>query len=316
METLVVLQELPDTLLERIAEAAPHWQVHAALTPEDRLRRLPDAEIVFGWHADAADLTLRPGTKLRWIQCWGAGVDKFPLEELARLGIVLTHTSGIHAYPISEVIVMMMLVLTKRFQLTLRDQQQRKWRPDWQPELHGKTIGIVGVGEIGQETAKIAQAFGMTVLGVRRSAAPLPHIDRMYAMDDLDRVLGESDFVVVTLPLTPDTYRIMNRSRFAAMKRDACYINVGRGRTTDEQALIEALQSGTIAGAALDVFETEPLPADSPLWTMDNVLVSPHQSGASRHYADRAVDLFVRNLRDYAQGRPPAINCTDWRKRY
>ncbi|WP_135555809.1 D-2-hydroxyacid dehydrogenase [Paenibacillus cymbidii] len=316
MADIVILHKLTEESQERIRAVAPGRSLALALTEEDRRRELPEAEIVAGWHPDAAGICLKPGTKLRWLQGWGAGVDRFPLADMAACGVIMTNASGVHAYPISELIVTFMLMLTQGTQRTVRNQLGKHWRPGRQAEIHGATVGILGVGAIGLETARIAQAFGMTVLGMRTSPEPLPGVDRMYAPDGLDAMLAQCDYVVNTLPHTPETDKLMNKERFAAMKRSAYYINIGRGRTTDEQALIAALRDGTIAGAGLDVFEQEPLPADSPLWEMDNVIITPHQAGATVHYEERAVAIFVRNLQVYVDGREPSESRVDLAKRY
>lgn len=316
MRSIVCVHELSAHYQEQIRRIAPDYSLVCGRERDAWLSLLADAEIIVGWNADAMRVVTEAGTKLRWVQNWGAGVDRLPFDAFARKGIVLTNTSGVHAYPIAETIFAMMLALTRQLHTSVKHQLRREWKPAPAGEIHGKTIGIVGVGAIGEETAKIARAFGMEVLGVRSSGQPSPYVDRMYGSDGLDEVLRASDYIVVTVPLTERTAHMIGERQFATMKRGAYYFNVGRGGTTDEAALVRALRTGDIAGAGLDVFEREPLPADSPLWDMDNVIVSPHHSGATVHYEERAVAVFLRNLADYVAGKEPSLNRVDLARQY
>jgi phosphoglycerate dehydrogenase-like enzyme len=316
MGKIICFQKLSDAHIELIGRAAPELELIIAEGSESWQSHLADAEVVIGWHHLAAERCLQEGTKLRWIQNWGAGVNHFPFELLAERGIVLTNTSGVHAFPIAETIFAMMLSFTRKLHTSIRQQIKQEWKPETLDEIHGKTICIVGVGAIGKETAKLAKAFDMTVWGVTYSGKPVPNVDKIVDSSGLEDALSVSDFVVVTLPLTHETRHMIGENEFAAMKPTAMYINIGRGQTTDEKALIAALQNGIIAGAGLDVFEQEPLPADSPLWGMDNVIVSPHHAGATVRYDERAVDIFIRNLHDYSAGREPSLNRVDLSKQY
>ncbi|TBL71577.1 D-2-hydroxyacid dehydrogenase [Paenibacillus thalictri] len=301
---IVSVQPIKPEHEQQIRSIAPDWEFVNGQTKEDWLPHLQEAEIVIGWKSEVGQL-LNPGTGLRWVQNWGAGVDKFPLAAFGTAGVKLTSTSGIHPYPISEHVIAMMLSFTRKIHLSLLNQQRRKWQ-NVGPlgEMHGKTVGIIGVGAIGTEIARLSKAFGMKVLGVKRTVAPVEHVDHMFTLAQLDEVLQESDYVVVTLPLTKDTTHIFGRGQFQAMKRDAFFINIGRGGTTDTKALIDALREGEIAGAGLDVFEVEPLPEDHPLWEMENVMITPHNSGSSGHYDERAMQIFTENLRYYIEGKP------------
>jgi len=314
---IVAIQSLSAAHESRLRQAAPGWELVHGKTQDDWQPHLADAEIIVGWHPAVVEACLRPGTTLRWLQHWGAGVDNFPFEAFASSGVVLTNASGVHANPISETIMAMMLSLTRKLHVSVRNQTQRQWRQiGGLGEMHGKTAGIIGVGAIGEETARLCKAFGMNVLGVKRTPSPCAYVDRMVSMRQLNEVLGESDYVIVTLPLTKDTAHVIGVEQFRAMKPSAFYINIGRGGTTDELALVEALRSGSIAGAGLDVFEVEPLPVSSPLWEMDNVIISAHNTGITVHYDDRAMDIFLRNLQDYLAGSEPQLNRIDLDKQY
>jgi D-2-hydroxyacid dehydrogenase (NADP+) len=315
MGKIVCLPHLEAHQLEMVREAAPGWEL---IHGEDLFEaHLQDAEIVAGWSELAEVRCLLPGARLRWVQAWGAGVEQMPFEVFERRNVILTNVSGVHAYPISESVLAMMLSFTRKLHLHIRNQMQKKW--EWlggMGEIHGKVLGVVGVGAIGEEIAKLARAFGMRVLGVRKSGQPSSYVDRMYDNQGLDEVLKESDYVVVTLPITKDTQHFIGRSQFRLMKSTAFYVNIGRGGTTVTEALIEALQNSTIAGAGLDVLEQEPLPESSPLWEMDNVILTPHNSGASVHYNERAVQIFAANLQDYMNGREPSLNRVHLASRY
>lgn len=317
MRTILCIQPLSAEYLERIRLAAPGWQVICLHDRADWLPYVKEAEIIVGWDAAIADLIVRPETKLKWVQAYAAGVDGMPLHAFERNGIVLTTGSGVHAYPISEAIFAMLLSLTREVHLSIRKQLGHHWQQSGAlGEAHGKTMGLIGLGAIGEETAKIAKAFDMTVLGVRRSAQPSPHVDRIFSPAEMDRVLEASDFVVVTLPLTPETYHFMGKHQFEKMKQGAYFFNVGRGRTTDEAALTAALQSGKLAGAGLDVFEQEPLPVDSPLWKMDNVIVTPHNAGITSQYEMRFIPILLANLHRYVEGEAPSVNRVDLKMQY
>lgn len=317
MRTMVIMQSLTPEQIARVTALAPDWEVIHGKDKERVAPKLKQAELVAGWNAAAAESCLQPDSKLRWVQNWGAGVDKLPLQAFKEKDITLTNASGVHAYPISETIFAMLLSFARKVHVSLRCQAERKWHdPGALGEIHGKTIGIIGVGAIGEETARLAKAFHMRVLGLRRSGEPAPYVDHMVGLEGLHDVLAESDYVVVTLPLTDETRHIFGRAEFARMKPTAVFINIGRGGTTDTEALLEALREERIAGAGLDVFEQEPLPSDHPLWGMEQVIITPHNSGSTDVYNERAFDIFIRNLHDYLQCGKPALNLVDLEKQY
>lgn len=310
MRKMVFVTKLAATHLAKIQSAAPDWKIIQGRDPEIWLPHLHDAEIIGGWHRHIISTCLEdPTAKLRWIHNWGAGVNQLPFEKLQQRNIMVTNSSGVHAYPISETILAMMLTLTRRIHLYVRNQMVKKWdHANLSLEMHGKTVGILGVGAIGSETAKLCKAFGMRVLGLRRSGTPAANVDEMYDVNGLTALLANSDYVVNTLPLTEESYHLIGKSEFETMKPSAFYINIGRGNTTDEPALVEALQTGQIAGAGLDVFAQEPLAADSPLWEMENVVMTPHSSGSTAHYDERVIEIFLPNLETYLSGQEPTIN--------
>jgi phosphoglycerate dehydrogenase-like enzyme len=317
MTTIVAFHKLSEQDEERIREIVPNWRIVSKDDNGAYLSHLKEAEAVIGWSAAAEQLCLAPEAKLKWVQTWGAGVEKLPLEAFAARGITLTNASGVHAYPISETILAFMLMFARKLHISVRNQTAKSWQ-NTEPmhEIHGKTAGILGVGAIGEETARMAKAFGMRVLGVRRSGEPSDYVDHMVNLQGLDEVLAQSDYVINTLPLTKSTFHLIGREQLRRMRSTAVYINIGRGATTDEEALAEALRNGTIAGAGLDVFETEPLPEASPLWGMEQVIITPHNSGLTVQYNERAMQILLHNLRDVAAGKQPSLNCVDLKRQY
>lgn len=267
--------------------------------------------------------------QLKWIQLLSAGADHALNGALAHHepgvhAIRLTTASGIHATPIAEYVMASMLAYVHRLHDALRAQIRGEWMMQGEfmakvDELRGKTVAIIGYGSIGRETARLAQAFGMEVVALKRDPStradpgwipkglgdPQGTIPRRFCgPDERQAALAESDFVVVTLPLTSETRKFLGAREFATFKPGAYLVNIGRGEVIDQQAMIEALRQGRLAGAGLDVFEHEPLEPESPLWGMEQVILTPHISGATRSYMDKACELFADNLKRYHAGRP------------
>ena len=283
---------------------------------------LAEAEVLFTSPLMPADITQR-APRLRWVQLTSAGVDRMLDSELARSGVAITTASGIHAVPIGEYVMGVMLAFAKGFPAAMRAQAERTWRPYLAEELHGKTVGIIGLGAIGGYVARLARADGMRVLAVRRSAREratgaeigMPDVDELLPPSDLPYLLSEADYVVIAVPLTPESEGLIGERELRAMKPTARIVNVARGAVIAEAALVRALKEGWIAGAALDVVQQEPLPPDSELWGMDNVILTPHISGGTPVYMERAVELFCDNLRRYLAGEP-LRNHVDVRRGY
>ncbi|WP_053363856.1 D-2-hydroxyacid dehydrogenase [Bacillus sp. FJAT-27251] len=314
---MIITHDIEANLLAEIQELVPHWNIIAQRNPDAWLAHLNSAEIIVGWKKEISE-ALNSDSPLRWVQSWSAGVNSMPLAKLEEMDVILTSANGVHAYPISETIFALMLALTRNIHVYVKNQLNRKWHHSGlKLELHGKTIGIIGVGAIGLETAKIAKAFGMEVIGIRHSGNPEKNVDEMYLPKQLDEVLPRCDYVVVTLPLTSETRGLFGKEQFALMKTSSMFINIGRGAIVKENELIDALSNGEIAGAGLDVFEKEPLSEDSPLWDMDNVIITPHTAGSTEHYAKRVLqDIFIPNLKAYRAGNVPSINLVDYKKGY
>jgi phosphoglycerate dehydrogenase-like enzyme len=224
-------------------------------------------------------------------------------------GVIVTTASGVYSGPLAEFAIMALLQHVKDLDRLRRDKAKKRWREAHTDTLYGKTLCVVGMGNIGRAVAARARPFGVRVVGVKRAVreddAAWDHADELYATRDLHKALREADYVVVTLPGTPETYRLLDAEAISTMKREAYFVNVGRGKVVEEEALIEALKGGHLAGAALDVFEEEPLPEESPLWELPNVVVSPHSTDNVPGLTNELQSgLFRDNLRRYLDGRP------------
>jgi D-2-hydroxyacid dehydrogenase (NADP+) len=240
---------------------------------------------------------------LTWFQGSFAGFDNPLFQSLLDRGVIFTTGSGATAPAIAETVMMYLLALSRDLPGLMRDQAARHWRFRRVGELAGMRLGIVGFGAIGHELAQRAEAFGMDVIGMRRRRDPDPRFVT-WTNDRFEQLLGWADAIVVAAPLTDETRGMFDADAFARMKAGAWFVNVGRGAIVDESALLDALADGHLGGAGLDVFETEPLPSDSPLWTVPNVIITPHCSGDSDPSDARAVDIIVENFRRRAAGEP------------
>jgi D-2-hydroxyacid dehydrogenase (NADP+) len=243
-----------------------------------------------------ADHVVREAPKLKWIQALGTGVDN--IVDLPSLGkeVIVTNVRGIHGPPVAEATISYMLSLARDLPRSARAQDRSEWERWPARLLDGKTVGILGVGLIAEYLAPICKAFGMTVIGFSGAPRPAPGFDRMVARDDLLKLAGELDYLVALAPLTPETRGIIGGKVLAAMKPTAYLVNVARGGVVDEPALMAALEEGQIAGAALDVFSQEPLPADNPLWKAKNVTIFSHLGGYSEGYEKRAMPTIAGNM--------------------
>jgi phosphoglycerate dehydrogenase-like enzyme len=240
---------------------------------------------------------------LRWLHTFSAGVDSPAFQVIIDRGGMLTNSSGASAPSIAQYVIAMMLYRTKRIDEWHDQQRRREWMQLSPGELTGQTVGIIGTGAIGGEVARLAKAFRMRTVGMRRSENRTPHIDEQVTPRRLPQLLKQSDFVVLACPLTRETEGLIGERELRAMKPTATLINVARGRVVDEAALIRALDERCIAAACLDVFTVEPLPETSPLWDMPNVIVTPHNSGPSPLNMGRAMAIFLDNLDRFAHGR-------------
>jgi glyoxylate/hydroxypyruvate reductase len=246
----------------------------------------------------------RRAPNLRWIHVTGAGVEPLLPFDWLPSGVALTNNSGVHAEKIRESSLMMLLMLNARVPTIVCNQRISYWEQIFTPTIVGKTALIVGVGDMGGSAAEAARQLGLHTIGIRRSGAPHSAVDRMFAFDALDQLLPEADFVLLATPLTHETKLLLNSRRIALMKAGAGLINIGRAGLVDYNALVEALRAGRISGAILDVYDPEPLPAESPLWSAENIVLMPHvTSDDEDNYLPKSLDLVFENFRRLLSGQ-------------
>ena len=314
---------LSEEQLQSLRDVSPSLEVSQVTrrTPEEMLPYLAEPEVLYTYHADFLP---EQAPNLKWVQLSSAGVNHLLGKPIMESDTIITTSSGIHSVPIAEYVFGSILTFARKFPLALSFQQRGEWPQDrWKHllgrELRGSTIGIVGYGSIGREVGRLAKAFGMTVLASKRSPREkqdagyvlpdagdpeMQHADRVFGPPELEAMVSQCDYVVVALPLTPETEGIISERVLRAMKPTAYFVNISRGEIVDEPALIRSLEEGRIAGAGLDVFIQEPLPEDSPFYSLDNVILTPHISAATAFYNDRIADLFAENLRRYLADEP------------
>ena len=251
-----------------------------------------------------SDALLGRARNLKWIQSMLAGTNYIEEQPTfrARQEIILTSSRGIHGPQLSELCIMFMIAMNRKFPQFVRNQERRVWERWPTTLLYNKKVGILGVGVIGEAIARKCKAFEMTVLGIDVIQRNVDAVDVFYGLDGLTKVATEADYFVSVVPSTPENEKMLNAGFFSRMKPTAFFINLGRGEVVDEDALIDALRERRIAGAALDTFCQEPLPADSPFWGLDNVIITPHVGGMSDIYVQQAVKIFQENLRRYLKG--------------
>lgn len=325
MKVLIVLKHrfalwtAPDWFAEKLRAEFPDVEFVNRKNYDTIDADIKDADVVVSWSLKPEQLV--HAQRLRWIHSTAAAIHQLMIPEIIDSDIVVTNARSVHGPVVGEHVLALMFAWAKRLPSAMRMQQKHEWGQDAmtreQPpirELRDSTLGLIGVGAIGGHVAAIASAIGMRVFAVR--GHPQKGIDwlgrndpeisrhRVYGPKDLERVLRESDFVVISAPVTSATEKLIGASALRAMRPNAYLINVARGALVDEQALIAALQEKRIGGAALDVFEEEPLPAQSPLWDMDNVLITPHQGGLAHKLWERQYALFSQNLSRFLNGAP------------
>lgn len=301
-----------------------------AESAEELERKLGEAEILFSWAV--GDATMARAERLRWLHSPAAGVGSYLTPSFFARPVPFTNSRGVHAIPIAEHVMGMLTGLARGLREAVVEQtttgmRRESWWDRVPEELFGKTLGLYGYGAIGREVARRAAAFGMRVVALRRRAerppawdpelldaiglpAEEPRVDAMFGPDDRERFLAACDALVVTAALTPETEGVIDAHALARLRRGAWVVNVARGKIIRQGDLVEALRSGHLGGAGLDVFESEPLPRESPLYTLGNVLLTPHVSGLSRGFWPREMRLFRSNLTRFLEGRP-LLNLVD-----
>lgn len=317
MKLLIVIQHrlelwnAPAWFAEKLGDEFPGVEIVQRNSYDGIETELQDAEVIFTISLRSKQFAA--AKELRWIHAPTAAVHQFMFPELIESHVLLTNSTEVHGPVVAEHVLAVIFALAKKIPQAALLQRQKVWGQEsmWNKgphlrEIAGATLGLIGVGSIGRRVAQIASALGMRVIAVRQHVekeAP-QGVEVVYSTSELDKLLGQSDFVVTAVPLLAETQGLINTERLAQMKRSSFLINVGRGPQVDEGALAQALRTGQIAGAALDVFEQEPLPPNSPLWDLENLLITPHTAGLTDKLWHRHYELFSDNLRRYLDHRP------------
>lgn len=311
----------PAWIGKRLARDFPQIQFVQLPSYDGMSREIPDTHVLIGWSITPEQF--RSARNLKWIHSPAAAVHQLMFPELIKSDVIVTNSGDVHGPVVAEHAIAVLLALAKRLPQAMRYQQRKEWAQEklWQEqprprEISGEAVLVIGMGSIGREFAARARALGMKVLAVRENPEKGPSgADAVYGPAQLDAVLPQASYILLCTPVTPATTGLINRARLGLMKPEACLINVGRGPLVEEAALLEALQNGRIAGAALDVFNQEPLPPDSPFWELDNVLITPHTAAVTDRLWERHYQLIRENLNRFLQAKP-LLNLIDKRRGY
>lgn len=304
---MVVLVSIPpqgDYYRKALPERHPDLNLKVFTDRQQAKAALAEADILMAFGASMTKDFFEYAPRLKWVHAMGTGVDGIVDSKHIGKNVIVTSTRGIHGAPMSEAAIMFMLALARNFRRTLAQQEQRIFQRFFPQLLSGKTVGILGVGLIAEDLAPRCKALGMTVVGISRSTRKPAGFDRIVPRDDLAHAVADLDFLVLLIPYEKETHHIVDERVLAAMKPTAFLVNIARGGVIDEAALIEALEQGQIAGAALDAYEVEPLPQDHLLWSTKNVILSPHMTGTWDGYAAACLKQFSQNYDCFVAGEP------------
>jgi phosphoglycerate dehydrogenase-like enzyme len=308
---LLILNQSAEDYKKALAPKFPQLSIHAVAKEEEIGDFIEKMDILLTIRI--SDHLIKKASKLKWIQALTTGVDYIINLPSLKKEVLITSARGIHGPQMSEMAFLLMLALNRNFPQIIRNQDQRVWERWPGKLLYQKKVGILGIGVIGEEIARKCKAFGMTVFGIDIIKRRVDAVDHFYGPEDLLHVIQEVDYFIIVAPNTPQTQKLVGVKVFSSMKPTAFLISIGRGEIVDEEALIHALKTGQIAGAALDTFWTEPLPKDHPLWEMKNVIITPHVGGQSDIYVEQVLPIFEENLRRFLQGeRRNLINLVEW----
>ena len=307
---LLILDPLADDYKKALQLKFPELSIHAAKKEDEIGDFIEKADILL--LIRISNELIKKASNLKWIQALTTGVDYIINLPSLKKDVLITSTRGIHGPQVSEMAFLLMLALNCKFPQVIRNQDQGVWERWPRKLLYQKKVGILGVGVIGEELARKCKAFGMTVFGVDIIKRKIDAVDYFYGPEDISKVIQEVDYFIIVAPKTPQTEKMIGAKVLSSMKPTSFLINLGRGEIVDEDALIQALNSGKIAGAALDTFCTEPLPKDHPFWRTKNMIVTPHLGGMSDIYVTQALSIFEENLRCFLKGeRRDLINLID-----
>ena len=300
MTNLLILEERAKQYEKALKPKFPEVSIHAAATEEEIGDFIEKAEILFTIRI--SDALLKKASRLQWVHAMTTGVDYIINLPSLKKEVLLSSSRGIHGPQMSEMAFLMMLALNRNFPQFVRNQDRKVWERWPTKLLYQKKVGILGVGIIGEEIARKCKAFGMIVYGIDVVRRKIDAVDHFHGPEDLPRVAREVDYLIIVVPNTPQTTKLVDEKVLTSMKPTAFLINIGRGEVVDEDALVRILEEGKIAGAGLDTFYKEPLPMDHPLWGMKNVIITPHVGGMSDIYVDQVLTIFEENLRRFLRG--------------
>ncbi|SHI59524.1 D-2-hydroxyacid dehydrogenase [Lutispora thermophila] len=314
MKKVLIYHKVSGRHLEYMRDKHPTYDFYVCTQKSDMEKHIVDADVLISFKCSEEMLDMAPNIK--WLQALSAGVDSFPLEKIKKRGIILTNGRGIHKIHMSEYAIGVLIMLARNFHIMFKNQKSQKWDSSvHQGEINGATLGILGLGSIGKEIARKASLLGMHVIGVKSASTDVPYVEKVYSQEEMYEVFRQSDYIINLLPGTKNTEIIINKKYFDLMKEDACFINMGRGSTVNEQDFIDALKSGKIRYGVSDVFYQEPLPEDSPFWNLDNLIITPHICGQSDRYFDRALEIIEPNLLAF-EGKGEFVNLVDLDRGY
>ena len=308
MPRLLILLTLPPDVTEqyraRLSQKFPEIGIDLIATADKAAAALPEADMLltFGQMMKNLKLDLADARNLKWVQALGTGLDGITDQPALKASVTVTSLHGVHGAPVSEAALASMLALSRNLPGAVRAQDEHQWKRWPAKLLHDKTVGILGIGVIAEALAPKCKAMGMTVVGVTSTPRQVAGFDRVQGMGELPAVLPELDYLVLLTPYSAATHHMIDAKVFAAMKPSCYFVNVARGGVVDEDALVDALRNQKIAGAALDVFNQEPLPADHPLWDFKNVIITTHQGGFCDTYVDLAMPILEHNMRCFLKG--------------
>jgi phosphoglycerate dehydrogenase-like enzyme len=307
--TVLVLANPADPELKILDELPPETSLAVGDSTEAFARAAPDANVILNWSGSGSLLqqVFPMCPRVCWVHARSAGMDNVLFPEMIESPVTVTNGSGVFSPPLGEFALGAILFFAKDFRRMIRNQEAAVWEQFDMPEIAGQTVGILGYGDIGRAVATRVRAMGMRVLAVKRHVLPYhadPLVDKIYPADARLEMIARSDYIVACAPLTPETRGMLGEPEFAAMKPDAVVINIGRGPVIDEATMVRALSAGRIKGAALDVFDTEPLPPGHPLYKLPNVLLSPHCADHTPDWLDRAMRFFVEQFEHFRKHEP------------
>ena len=301
----------------KIQEQFPNVNFTFTRNYDELMENIKTAEVLVSYGGNVPEDVIQKAENLKWLMVMAAGVDKLPVQALKEKNIIVTNARGIHKIPMAEFVFGYILQYAKQLDVFLNQQTEKVWNKRvYTQEIYGKTLVVVGTGAIGGQISQYGKVFGMKTIGVNRSGKANDLFHETYAIDYLENVLQEADYVVSVLPSTKETKYIFAEQQFKAMKNNAVFINVGRGDAVNEKDLMDALNNGELGHAFLDVFEKEPLAEDHPFWRSDKVTITPHVVALTDMYLPRAYEIFSHNLRIYINGENEFINLVDLNRGY